>query len=142
MASLTPFPANNPLFTEFNPTGLVAGDADSDSQHGARVQEKLGEYAVMVAPIERGLRELQLAREMLRARTEDEINAASPALAALSDLLQVSSLDLLLAPDRHQFLQDALTRSGVSLEDARQCVLEAENDSGEQMQALGLPEAA
>jgi hypothetical protein len=124
-------------------SALVSGDnRDAMDKHGAKVQEKLGEYAVMVAPIERALRELQLAREMLRARTEDEINETSPALAALGELLSVSSLDLLLAPDRHRFLQDALTRSGVSLDEARRCVVEAEGEAGEQMQALGLPEAA
>lgn len=104
------------------------------------VQEKVNEYGVLAAPVEQAIRELQLARGMLRARAEDEINALSPALAALSDALDISTLDLLLAKDRTLFLQEAVVRSQVSVDEIRRRVLEAGAGAGEQLRALGLPE--
>jgi hypothetical protein len=80
---------------------------------------------------------------MLRARAEDEINNLSPALAALSDALGISTLDLLTAKDRGAFLQEAVERSQISVEEVRRRILEAGDDeSREQLRALGLPEAA
>lgn len=108
---------------------------------GESVQEKLNEYSVLVAPLERIIRDLQLHREMLRARTEDELNDLSPVLAALSDALGISTLDLLMAPDREAFLRDAVARAQMPVEDIRRRVLDAGADMGEeQLKALGLPE--
>jgi hypothetical protein len=108
---------------------------------GESVQEKLNEYSVLVAPLERIIRDLQLHREMLRARTEDELNDLSPVLAALSDALDISTLDLLMAPDREAFLRDAVARAQMPVEDIRRRVLDAGADMGEeQLKALGLPE--
>ena len=106
------------------------------------IQEKVNEYGVLVAPVEQAIRELQLARGMLRARAEDEINALSPALAALSEALEISTLDLLTASDRDGFLRDAVSRSRLPVEEIRRRVLEAGAGAGEQLRALGLPEAA
>ena len=104
------------------------------------VQEKVNEYKVLNAPVEQAIRELQLAQGMLRARAEDEIHGLSPALEALSEVLEISTLDLLLAKDRAGFLEEAMTRSHVPIEEVRRRLLEA--GAGEQLRALGLPEAA
>jgi hypothetical protein len=106
------------------------------------VQEKLNEYGVLVAPVEQAIREMQLARGMLRARAEEEINTLSPALAALSEALDISTLDLLTASDRTQFLRDAVARAQVPVEDVRRRVLEAGAGAREQLRALGVPETA
>lgn len=102
--------------------------------------EKVNEYGLLVAPVERAIRELQLTRGMLRARVEDEIHTLSPALAALSEALNISTLDLLTAPDRAQFLSDAVAAADMSVEEIQRRVLEAGAGAGEQLQALGLPE--
>lgn len=104
------------------------------------VQEKVNEYKVLVAPVEQAIRELQLARGMLRARAEEEIHALSPALATLSEALGISTLDLLTAPDRAAFLQEAVQRSSLPIERIRDRILAA--GAGEQLKALGVPEAA
>ena len=113
-----------------------------DVTMGAAVQEKVNEYGVLVAPVEQAIRELQLARGMLRARAEDEINTLSPALAALSEALQISTLDLLTAGDRQAFLRDAVERSPLPVEEIRRRVLQAGAGAGEQLRALGLPDTA
>lgn len=105
------------------------------------VQEKVNEYSVLVAPVEQAIRELQLARGMLRARAEDEIHALSPALAALAEVLEISTLDLLTAADRGAFLQAAVERSALPIEEIRNRILSAGVGAGEQLKALGLPEA-
>lgn len=106
------------------------------------VQEKVNEFGVLVAPVERAIRELQLTRGMLRARAEDEIHVLSPALAALSEALDISTLDLLTASDRAKFLRDAVAASELPVEEIRRRVLEAADGAGEQLRALGLPETA
>ncbi len=107
---------------------------------GDAVQEKVNEYRVLVAPMENAVRELQLARGMLRARAEEEIHLLSPALAALSEALDISTLDLLTARDRAAFLQDAVTRSPLSVEEIQQRILAAGVDADDELKALGLPE--
>ena len=106
------------------------------------VQEKVNEFGVLVAPVEQAIRELQLARGMLRARAEDEIHALSPALAALSEALGVSVLDLLTAADRGAFLKEAVAKSALPVEEIRDRILAAGVGAGEQLRALGLPGAA
>lgn len=102
------------------------------------VQEKVNEYRVLVAPVEQAIRELQLARGMLRARAEDEIHSLSPALEALSEALGISTLDLLVAPDRARFIEEAVAASPLPVEEVRRRVLEA-GGTGE-LRLLGLPE--
>ncbi|MDX1931869.1 MAG: hypothetical protein SFU56_04620 [Capsulimonadales bacterium] len=104
------------------------------------VQEKVNEYRLLISPVEQAIRELELAQGMLRARAEEEIHALSPALEALSEALGISTLDLLLAKDRAAFLREAVVRSQVPVEEIRRRLLEA--GAGEQLRALGLPEAA
>ena len=77
---------------------------------------------------------------MLRARAEDEINALSPALAALSEALEISTLDLLTSADRAVFLREAVARSPLPVEEIRRRVLDAGAGAGEQLRALGLPD--
>ena len=112
------------------------------SDVASHVQEKVNELSVLVAPVEQAIRELQLARGMLRARAEDEINVLSPALAALSEALGISTLDLLTAKDRASFLREAVERASLPVEEIRRRVLLAGAGAGEQLRALGLPEAA
>jgi hypothetical protein len=103
------------------------------------VQEKVNEYGVLVAPVEQAIRELQLARGMLRARAEDEIHALSPALAALSESLGISTLDLLTASDREGFLREAVRRADLPVDEIRRRLVAAGVGAGEQLRALGLP---
>ena len=112
------------------------------SEAAGSIQEKVNEYSVLVAPVEQAIRELQLARGMLRARAEDEIHALSPGLAELSEALGISTLDLLTASDRAGFLRDAVAHSQVPVEEIRRRVLQAGAGAGEQLRALGLPETA
>ncbi len=112
-------------------------DIEGDPQDGAAtvVLDKMSEYRILVAPVEQAIKELQLARGMLRARAESEIHTIAPALAALSEALGISTLDLLLAPDRQLFLRDAFAASGVSPESVRDRVLAASHGNTE---TLGL----
>ncbi len=106
------------------------------------VQEKVAEYGLLVGPVERAIRELQLTQGMLRARIEEEIHAVSPALAALAETLDISTLDLLTAGDRAQFLREAVAAARVPMDEIRRRLVEAGAGSGEQLEALGLPEAS
>lgn len=107
---------------------------------GARIQEKLDEYRAMLGPLERAEGELALARRMLRARTEDELHQIAPALAALSDALRVSTLDMLLAEDRMRFLQEAVDRSGLHPDEIRRRVIRASSTAREDLKLLGFGE--
>jgi hypothetical protein len=106
------------------------------------VQEKVNEYRVLVAPMENAISELQLVRGMLRARAEDEIQHLSPALAALTDALGVSTLDLLTAKDRGAFLRDAVSNCPLSVEEIHHRIHAAGVGAGEELRALGLPETS
>lgn len=117
-------------------------DQDRPIRVMGAVQEKVNEYSVLVAPVEQAIRELQFAQGMLRARAEDEINALSPALSALSEALGISTLDLLTAADRAQFLRDAVAAAEIPVAEIRLRVLAAGAGAGEQLRALGLPEAS
>ena len=105
------------------------------------VQEKVNEYRVLVAPMENAIREIQHGRGLLRARAEDEIQQLSPALAALTDALGVSTLDLLTAKDRSAFLQDAVLRCPLTVEEIHHRIRAAGIGAGDELRALGLPEA-
>jgi len=101
------------------------GENGGSDMTGIAVRDKMNEYRVLVAPVEQAIQELQHARGMLRARAESEIHAIAPALAALSEALKISTLDLLLATDRQAFLQEAFAASNVSPEAVREKVLAA-----------------
>ena len=102
----------------------------------SEVKDRMSEYRVLVAPVEQAIKELQHARGMLRARAESEIHAIAPALAALSDALNISTIDLLLAPDRQLFLRDAFAASGESPDVVREKVLAASSSGADAMGLL------
>jgi len=122
------------------PDNEITNSDRAANNAGRAVQEKVNEFSVLVAPVEQAIREMQFARGMLRARAEDEINALSPALAALSEALDVSTLDLLLAVDRGAFLREAVLRAGVPVDEIQRRLRDAGLGAGEQLRALGLPE--
>ncbi len=112
------------------------------SEVASTIQEKVNEFSVLVAPVEHAIRELQLARGMLRARAEDEIHALSPALAAISETLGISVLDLLLSKDREAFLREAVAQAALPVDVIRDRIIAAAGaGGGEQLKALGIPEA-
>lgn len=94
------------------------------------LDEKVAEYRILAAPLERATQEMDYARQLLRARTETEIAADVPALGALSEILDISLLDLLMSSDRYGFVQHAMTEAGLTSEDVLQ-----------QLRALGPPPA-
>jgi len=110
--------------------------SDSSVNAAGAVQDKMSEYRVLVAPVEQAITELKHARGMLRARAESEIHAIAPALAALSEALNISTLDLLLAPDRQQFLREAFALSGESPESVREKVLAASGSGTDTLNLL------
>lgn len=125
-------------FVDANLSNLVPDGADGSSGDVHLIQEKVNEFKVLVAPVEQAIRELQFARGMLRARAEDEINALSPALTALSEALNISTLDLLTAADRSQFLSDAVVRAGIPAGEVRRRLMAAGDGTGDPLQLLGL----
>ena len=70
----------------------------------AGLAEKVNEFRVMAAPLEQAMRELEYAQTLLRARAESDIAQTVPALGALADILDISTLDLLMSPDRLAFV--------------------------------------
>ncbi|HEX5324389.1 MAG TPA: hypothetical protein VFW40_11425 [Capsulimonadaceae bacterium] len=94
------------------------------------LDEKVAEYRILAAPLERAAQEMEYARQLLRARTESEIAEDVPALGALSEILDISLLDLLMAPDRYGYVQRAMAHAGLTSEDVLQ-----------QLRALGPPPA-
>lgn len=104
------------------------------------LQEKVNEYGILVAPVEQAIRDMQFVRGMMRARAEDEINALSPPLAALTEALGISTLDLLTASDRAAFLREAVAHTQLPVEEIRRRVLEASSDVREDLLALGIPD--
>jgi len=102
------------------------------------LSEKLGEYRVMSAPLERASRELDYANQLLRARIESEIAEQVPVLGAVADILDLSILELLLAPDRNTFLRNALVSSGMTSEELVQQLRALGPPAGEELNAIGL----
>lgn len=92
------------------------------------LSEKVGEYQVLAGPLQRAARELDLSHQMLRAKVESEIIDEIPALGTLADVLDISILDMLMAPNRYDFVNQALTRSGMTSQELLQ-----------QLRALGPP---
>lgn len=114
-------------------------EAEADSM--AKVREKLNEYLTLLSPLERAENDILLAHRMLKARTEDEINALSPVLAVLSDSLRVSSVDLLLASDHKAFIQEAIAASGLSEEELYGRLISASSTAREDLRLLGFGES-
>jgi hypothetical protein len=78
---------------------------------------------------------------MLRVRTEEEIHQISPVLGALADALHVSTIDMLLAKDRVAFVNEAMERSGLSVEEIGRQLIEASSTAREDLKLLGFGES-
>ena len=114
------------------PTDLSAGLA-----------EKVNEYRVMSAPLDQAIRELEYAQTLLKARAESDIAQTVPALGALADILEISSLDLLMAHDRLAFVHDAMQRQGLTEQDVAQqmrALVSSDDQSRNDLKALGIGE--
>jgi hypothetical protein len=105
------------------------------------IQEKLREYLTLIGPLDRAGSEIELSRKMIRARTEDELHQIAPALGALSEVLGISSIDLLLARDRRAFVQDAVERSGLSIDEVRLRLTDAKSTAPDDLKLLGFGES-
>jgi hypothetical protein len=92
------------------------------------LSSKISEYRVLAAPLERAAREMDYTHELLRSKFESEISEEVPALGAVADILDISVLDMLLAPDHRRFIADAMDRAGVTSQELLQ-----------QLRALGPP---
>jgi hypothetical protein len=108
----------------------------------AGLTEKLNEFQVMNAPLEQAIRELEYAQSLLKARAEYDIAQTVPALGALADILDISSLDLLMAENRISFLQSAMERNGLTAEEVGDQMrsLVASPQSHDDLKALGIGE--
>ena len=108
----------------------------------AGLAEKVNEYRVMAAPLEQAMRELEYAQTLLRARAESDIAQTVPALGALADILDISTLDLLMAPDRLAFVRAAMQRQGVTPDEVAQQMraLAPSPQSRDDLKALGIGE--
>jgi len=114
------------------PTDLSAGLA-----------EKVNEYRVMSAPLDQAIRELEYAQTLLKARAESDIAQTVPALGALADILDISSLDLLMAHDRLAFVHDAMQRRGLTEGEVAQqmrALVSSDDQSRNDLKALGISE--
>jgi hypothetical protein len=78
------------------------------------LSSKVGEYQVLTGPIERAARELDLSHQLLRAKVESEITEEIPVLGTLAEVLDISILDMLMAPNRYDFVNEAMGRAGMS----------------------------
>ena len=79
--------------------------------------DKLAEYKVLVAPLERAHKEIDLSHRFLMAKLETEICERIPALALLAEILDFSIIDLLVAQDRSEFVREAMVESGLTSEE-------------------------
>ena len=105
--------------------------------NGSLIREKLNEYLMTIAPLERAEEEIAFSRRMLRVKTEEEIHQISPALAALAEALNVSTIEMLLAPDRVSFVKRALEKSSISMEEITDRLIEASSTAKEDLKLFG-----
>ena len=109
----------------------------------AGLAEKVNEFRVMSAPLEQAMRELEYAQTLLRARAESDIAQTVPALGALADILDISSLDLLMARDRLAFVHEAMQRRGLTAGEVAgqmRALVAADDRSRGDLKALGIGE--
>ena len=105
--------------------------------------EKVNEFRVMVAPLDQAMRELEYAQTLLRARAESDIAQTVPALGALADILDISSLDLLMAHDRVSFVRDAMARQSLTETEVAvqmRALVASDDRSRSDLKALGIGE--
>lgn len=112
------------------------------SEISASLTEKVNEFRVMNAPLEQAMRELEYAQTLLKARAESDIEQTVPALGALAEILEISTLDLLMASDRHAFVHEAMARQQLTGEEvSRQMrALVSSQQSRDDLKALGIGE--
>ncbi len=108
---------------------------------GELIQEKLNEYLLLLAPLERAEQDLDIARKMLRAKTEEDIHRIAPSLGLVSETLNISTIDLLLAEDRPKFLNEALARSGLTVEEVRNILVPQIDRAREELKIIGIPDS-
>ena len=109
----------------------------------AGLAEKVNEFRVMSAPLDQAIRELEYAQTLLKARAESDIAQTVPALGALAGILDISSLDLLMAHDRLAFVHDAMQRQGLTEQDVAQqmrALVAPDDQSRSDLKALGIGE--
>jgi 5-formyltetrahydrofolate cyclo-ligase len=111
--------------------------ADNSSQ----IQDMLNEYLMLLAPLARADEEISMTRKMLQVKTEEDIHKVAPALKLVSEVLNISTIDLLLANNKTEFLMDALNKSGMSMEDMRERLLKHSETTRDDLKLLGLPDA-
>ncbi len=80
----------------------------------AYLSDKASEYRIMAAPLNRAMREMEFEHQLIRARIENDISERVPAMSALADILNVSILDLLMAPDRFEFVRRAMEEANLT----------------------------
>jgi hypothetical protein len=114
----------------------------SGNDLSAGLVEKVNEYRVMSAPLEQAMRELEYAQTLLKARAESDIAQTVPALGALSEILDISTLDLLMAPDRLAYVHEAMSRQGLSADEVAQQMraLVSSPQSRDDLKVLGIGE--
>lgn len=106
---------------------------------GEFLSSKLGEYRILTSPLERVARDLDYHHQLLRSKIESEIAAEVPTLGALAEILDISILEMLLAPDRYQFVSNALARANMSSQDVlHQLRTIGAPPRRDEMEALGL----
>jgi len=108
----------------------------------AGLTEKVNEFRVMSAPLEQAMRELEYAQTLLKARAESDIAQTVPALGALADILDISSLDLLMAHNRLAFVHEAMQRQGLTEDEVAHQMrsLVSSDQSRADLKALGIGE--
>lgn len=103
--------------------------------------EKVNEYRMMSAPLQQAISELEYAQSMLKARAEHDIAQTVPALGALAEVLDISSLDLLMSPNRIDFIQEAMVRKGLTAEEVgAQLKAIVSSPQTDELKALGIAE--
>ena len=107
------------------------------AESGSLIREKLNEYLMTIAPLERAEEDIAFSRRMLRVKTEEEIHQISPTLAALAEALNISTIEMLLSSDRVSFVQRAMERSGLNREEIKARLIEVSSTANEDLKLLG-----
>lgn len=106
----------------------------------AYLATKVDEYRILVGPLERAAREMELSHHLVRAKVESEIAGEVPVLGALAEILDISLIDMLMSQDRYGYMNDALGRAGLTAHDVVQQLRQiGPPPRNEDLEALGLP---
>jgi len=102
------------------------------------LSEKLSEYRILSAPLNRAAEEMDYAKKLVKARVESDIAETVPVLGALADILDISIIDLLMSADRRIFLENAMQENGISSDELMHQLRSLAPPSREELNALGL----